>query len=330
MTASDQVLRSFVERIERLEEEARALNADKSEVYKEAKSVGLSLPALKAVIGIRRNREADPTGHAELNEIIDLYMRALDCDAGERPPRARARDEDDGPARRMWRARQVIFDALEDEGKIPGTDTSGTVYFLLAPDLNRVKIGVSRTPKRRILALTTQSPCELRLLATCPGGRKREMEIHAQFSALRTHGEWFEAAPELIEFGEKLGRAHTTPEPKPSRQEAYSAGDDGSPSEPSEPDPEPSASPAVAAADVRMAEGSQAASEISSYPEGPSNRDVSTGGEGCVNGVPSGCRSDQRESGGPRGANRDDEGMPDVPDFLRRWPGDRASQEASA
>lgn len=71
--AADQ-LRAFVERIERLETEIKDLNADKSEIYKEAKANGWDVKALRALIAERR---ADPASVAELDAILDLYRSAL-------------------------------------------------------------------------------------------------------------------------------------------------------------------------------------------------------------------------------------------------------------
>jgi len=67
-------LRSFVERIERLEDEIKALNADKSDVYKEAKSAGFDVKVLRELIRLRRMDEPDRN---EREELIDLYMRAI-------------------------------------------------------------------------------------------------------------------------------------------------------------------------------------------------------------------------------------------------------------
>jgi uncharacterized protein (UPF0335 family) len=67
-------LRSFVERIERLEYEIKALNEDKSDVYKEAKSAGFDVKVLRELIRLRRMDEPDRN---EREELIDLYMRAI-------------------------------------------------------------------------------------------------------------------------------------------------------------------------------------------------------------------------------------------------------------
>lgn len=67
-------LRSFVERIERLEEEIAGLNGDKRDVFAEAKGHGFDTKALKVVLGIRRQ---DPSARAEQNAIVVLYLSEL-------------------------------------------------------------------------------------------------------------------------------------------------------------------------------------------------------------------------------------------------------------
>lgn len=71
--AKDQ-LKSFVERIERVESEVREMNDDKSDIYKEAKSQGFDVKALKTVIA-RRRKDANEV--AEQNAIVDLYLTSL-------------------------------------------------------------------------------------------------------------------------------------------------------------------------------------------------------------------------------------------------------------
>ena len=51
-------LKSFIERIERLEEEKRALAADIKEVYSEAKGAGFDIKTIREIIKIRRMDEA--------------------------------------------------------------------------------------------------------------------------------------------------------------------------------------------------------------------------------------------------------------------------------
>ena len=67
-------LRSFVERIERLEEERAALGADIREVYSEAKGVGFDTKVLRQLI---RLRKLDSQDRQEQEAVLDLYKSAL-------------------------------------------------------------------------------------------------------------------------------------------------------------------------------------------------------------------------------------------------------------
>ena len=67
-------LRYFVERIERLDEEAKALNDDRKDVYGEAKGEGFDVKILKRVIAIRRQ---DKDQRMEEEAILDTYLAAL-------------------------------------------------------------------------------------------------------------------------------------------------------------------------------------------------------------------------------------------------------------
>ncbi len=86
--ARDQ-LRSIVERIERLDEEIKALNSDKSDIYSEAKSNGFDVKALREIIRLRRK---DPAERTEHETIVDLYKQALGMLSEEPAPRVRARE----------------------------------------------------------------------------------------------------------------------------------------------------------------------------------------------------------------------------------------------
>lgn len=68
-------LRSFIERIERLEEEKRALGEDIKEVYSEAKSAGFDAPTMRQIIRIRKMDQDD---RDEKQALLDTYMTALD------------------------------------------------------------------------------------------------------------------------------------------------------------------------------------------------------------------------------------------------------------
>ena len=68
-------LRSFVDRIERLEEEKMALAADIREVYSEAKGVGFDVRVMRQLIRLRKLDKDDRT---QMEEILSVYERALD------------------------------------------------------------------------------------------------------------------------------------------------------------------------------------------------------------------------------------------------------------
>lgn len=71
--ARDQ-LRSFVERIERLEEEKKTIADDIKDVYGEVKGTGFDTQILKEVIRIRKQ---DKDERMEREAILDTYLRAL-------------------------------------------------------------------------------------------------------------------------------------------------------------------------------------------------------------------------------------------------------------
>jgi uncharacterized protein (UPF0335 family) len=75
--AQDQ-LRAFVERIERMEEEKKAIADDIKEIYAEAKGNGFDTKVLRQVIRIRKQDRAE---RLEQEAILDLYLAALGMQA---------------------------------------------------------------------------------------------------------------------------------------------------------------------------------------------------------------------------------------------------------
>ena len=71
--ARDQ-LRAFVERIERMEEEKKAITDDIKEIYAEAKGMGYDTKVLRQVVRIRKQ---DQNERAEQEAILDTYLHAL-------------------------------------------------------------------------------------------------------------------------------------------------------------------------------------------------------------------------------------------------------------
>ncbi|GAB4175488.1 MAG: DUF2312 domain-containing protein [Thalassobaculales bacterium] len=67
-------LRSFIERIERLEEEKKALQEDIKDVFAEAKGNGFDPKIMRQVLRMRRMDESE---RDEQETLLDLYLRAL-------------------------------------------------------------------------------------------------------------------------------------------------------------------------------------------------------------------------------------------------------------
>lgn len=72
-----QHLKSFIERIERLNEEREALSADIREVFSEAKGQGFDTKIMRKVIALRKLDSAD---RQEMEAMLDLYKGALGMD----------------------------------------------------------------------------------------------------------------------------------------------------------------------------------------------------------------------------------------------------------
>lgn len=71
--ARDQ-LRSIVERVERLEEEKKAIADDIRDVFAEAKANGFDVKTLRTVV---RMRKIEATERQEQEAMLDLYLSAL-------------------------------------------------------------------------------------------------------------------------------------------------------------------------------------------------------------------------------------------------------------
>lgn len=67
-------LRAFVERIERLEEEKKAIADDVKDVYAEAKGNGYDTKILRQVVRLRKQEASE---RAEQEAVLDLYLQAL-------------------------------------------------------------------------------------------------------------------------------------------------------------------------------------------------------------------------------------------------------------
>ncbi|MCR0980775.1 DUF2312 domain-containing protein [Roseomonas populi] len=67
-------LRSIIERVERLEEERKALADDIKDIFAEAKSAGFDVKVVRQIIRLRKQ---EPAEVEEMETLLDLYRRAL-------------------------------------------------------------------------------------------------------------------------------------------------------------------------------------------------------------------------------------------------------------
>jgi uncharacterized protein (UPF0335 family) len=67
-------LKSFIERIERLEEEKAAIAGDIKEVYSEAKSSGFETKIMRQIV---RLRKMEPQERNEQEQLLDVYKQAI-------------------------------------------------------------------------------------------------------------------------------------------------------------------------------------------------------------------------------------------------------------
>jgi uncharacterized protein (UPF0335 family) len=73
-TVAADELRLLIERIERLEEEKKAISDDVKDVFAEAKSRGYDAKAMRKIVQIRRKKKEE---YQEEEAILDTYLAAL-------------------------------------------------------------------------------------------------------------------------------------------------------------------------------------------------------------------------------------------------------------
>jgi uncharacterized protein (UPF0335 family) len=67
-------LRSFIERIERLEEEKKGIADDIKDIYAEAKGTGFDVKIIRQIIRLRKKAKEE---RQEEEELLELYKSAL-------------------------------------------------------------------------------------------------------------------------------------------------------------------------------------------------------------------------------------------------------------
>lgn len=109
---------------------------------------------------------------------------------------------------RVWRivndaGSTVLAAAMQSDRRTPPDPREGSVYFVRFGD--RVKIGFSTDVRTRLVAIPHDE-----VLAVVPGTIRDEKRCHAAFADLRLTGEWFTAAPRLLDFAAALAGTDQT------------------------------------------------------------------------------------------------------------------------
>jgi uncharacterized protein (UPF0335 family) len=68
-------IRSFIERVEHIEDEIKALSEGKKEVFTEAKGEGFDVKVLREILRLRKQ---DKDERDEQESLLDLYLRAME------------------------------------------------------------------------------------------------------------------------------------------------------------------------------------------------------------------------------------------------------------
>jgi uncharacterized protein (UPF0335 family) len=90
-TAQNQ-LRQFVEQLERLEEEKKAISDDIRDKFAEAKAVGFDIKALRQILRLRKKNRDE---RQEEEAILEVYLHALGMLDDQQPAQAANRDDDE-------------------------------------------------------------------------------------------------------------------------------------------------------------------------------------------------------------------------------------------
>jgi len=102
----------------------------------------------------------------------------------------------------IQRARDKLIPAVGELSR------ENKIYFVLAEEVGRIKIGKSLEIENRVSQLQTGSPIELKLVCLLDLSDKYEGILHEFFKEDRVHGEWFEYSEDIkafIELAERKG-----------------------------------------------------------------------------------------------------------------------------
>lgn len=83
-------------------------------------------------------------------------------------------------------------------------ETSGYLFFLFAPEVNRIRVGFSLHPYQDIDLIKSQSPCRLHRFKEVRGSERIMYALKSKFKKLKFNNDWFNLTPELSSFIREL------------------------------------------------------------------------------------------------------------------------------
>jgi len=100
---------------------------------------------------------------------------------------------------------KVLIEEIEETlklwGVIPITNHDGYIYFMMADETQKIKIGFTAGKvEDRLRSLQTGNASRLKVMAKIRGKKEYERVLHEKFSAFRLTGEWFDPHPDLLKF----------------------------------------------------------------------------------------------------------------------------------
>jgi len=196
-------LKQFVERIENLHEQRKAISDDISEIYAEAKGRGYCVKALKFIISRRRMDQAE---RAELESLVDLYLAAIDGASGQAQHLQRVR-----PKREAYQPYRIASlgdqkDAVRAGSPISGDTTfqEAFVYFAVSDCRTLMKVGVSNNVTKRIISIGKDRGVRMTLWFSLPGNRQEELRCLEALELFKIEGEWFRYCDGSVQISQQL------------------------------------------------------------------------------------------------------------------------------
>lgn len=149
----------------------------------------------------------EPGGAFARVRDLNRVSRRWDDEIGDEPRvHVRLKTPAEQAAYREEMATRTAAVFAESHRKVREERQRRFVYFVQAGASGPIKIGYSKAPERRLQQLQVSHPEPLRILATVPGTKGMEGELHARWNQFRLEGEWFSPHASLLAFIASLGK----------------------------------------------------------------------------------------------------------------------------